>query len=121
MRFSRALAFSTVSLSLICGGGGAIAQMRPALANGYDPPGVSTTWDAFASRQRVSNDVSRLRLARKAAKLINEGHCPAALQLAQSADDPEMATRITQVCAPAKVQAAATRTTIPAKPAVTPQ
>jgi hypothetical protein len=120
MRLSRVLACSTAGLSLICASG-ATAQMRPAPANGYDQAGTSTSWDAFASRERVSRDAKRLRLAQKAAKLINDGQCPEALQLAKSAEDADMATRISQACAPPKAQAAATRTTPPPNPPVTPQ
>jgi hypothetical protein len=120
MRLSEVLAFSTASLSLICAAD-AMAQVRPAPANGYDQAGTSTSWDAFASRERVTRDAKRLRLAQKAAKLINDGHCPEALDVARSAEDSDMATRITQVCAPPKAQAAATRTTAPAPAPSTPR
>lgn len=120
MRFSKAFAFSTATLSLIFSSG-AGAQTRPVPANGYDQAGTSTSWDAFASRERVTRDAKRLRLAQKAAKLINDGQCPEALQLAKSAEDSDMATRISQVCAPPKAQAAAARTTAPPNPSVTPR
>lgn len=99
--FVLAVALSAAGAATAQTSGGVTASAYPGRLSALtyvNLPNVQADTGAWLTRRDADHNVQRMRLAQKAAALINAGQCGEALKLADRADDAAMSERITTVC-----------------------
>ncbi|HWT52358.1 MAG TPA: hypothetical protein VN113_09285 [Caulobacter sp.] len=89
---------SVLAISALAASAQAQSISPPASMRDVDQMGQPADRFGFIMANQVTRQVERARLARKAAKLVNAGHCDQAESLARASNDTAMAHRIVAVC-----------------------
>ena len=114
---SIALALLVMSVPLAAGAQdrGSVAQQNIDTHAYQDQFGQALRTNALEQQQdasRATQNPRRIRRAEEAARLINNGDCPGARDLALRANDTRLVARIDQVCNEAGTPAPATGVTV---------